>query len=382
MRRVLLLVAAIVTTAALLTPAPVAAGGGNEPVKLGVLAILSGPIGEVGQDAVRGAELAVAQINDDGGLLRGRELELVVADDQADPAVAVQAATRLVQEDGVSVILGPISSGPAIAVSEVATRNRVPMVAFNAGARELTESDSEFVFRTYPIIQDAYAALAEYAVDDLDYETVGYLGWNETAGQAALEGFEEGLDEAGGMLVGDELAAITTPDLSAEIGRLRAENPDAVAIAGPLPLGGNAVRQIRDSGWDVPLLGWVGWYTSGFASFTGSASDGMVMASAFHPDAVTSRVGQTFLETFEAEHGRPPRDIEAVGYDAVRIAAAGIRKAKSSDPEDIAEALHETRVRGVKQRFRWTADGDIRGGHPIVIIEWQGGQQQLIESKP
>jgi branched-chain amino acid transport system substrate-binding protein len=382
MRRFLVLAAALATTAALLAPAPVAAGGGNEPVKLGVLAILSGPIGEVGQDAIRGAELAVERINDGGGVLGGRDLELVVADDQADPAVAVQAATRLVQEDDVSVILGPISSGPAIAVSQVATRNRVPMVAFNAGARELTESDSEFVFRTYPIIQDAYSALAEYAVDGLGYKKIGYLGWNETAGQAALEGFEEGLKKTDGTLAGDELAAITAPELSSEIGRLRAENPDAVAIAAPLPLGGNAVRQIRESGWDVPLLGWVGWYTSGFAPFTGSASDGMVMASAFHPEAVTSRVGQNFLESFEAAHGRQARDIEAVGYDAVNIAAAGIKKAKSSDPAKIAEALHETRVRGVKQPFRWTASGDIRGGHPVVIIEWQGGQQQLIESKP
>jgi branched-chain amino acid transport system substrate-binding protein len=382
MRRLLLLVAAIATTAALLAPAPVAAGGGKEPIKLGALAILSGPVGEVGQDALRGAELAVARINDRGGLLGGRELELVVADDQADPAVAVQAATRLVTDDGVSVILGPISSGPAIAVSQVATRNRVPMVAFNAGARELTESDSEFVFRTYPIIQDAYAALARYGVDDLGYKKIGYLGWNETAGQAALEGFEEGLDKANGNLAGQELAALTAPDLSSEISRLRAENPDAVAIAAPLPLGGNAVRQIRESGWDVPLLGWVGWYTSGFAPFTGSASDGMVMASAFHPDAVKSGVGRAFLQTFEAEHGRPPRDIEAVGYDAVNIAAAGIRKAKSSDPEKIAEALHETSVRGVKQPFRWTAAGDIRGGHPVVIVKWQGGEQQLVESSP
>jgi branched-chain amino acid transport system substrate-binding protein len=382
MRRLTLLLTAMTALAALLAPTPVAAGGDEEPIKLGVLAILSGPVGEVGQDAVRGAELAVARINDNGGLLGGRELELVVADDQADPAIAVQAATRLVQEDGVSVILGPISSGPAIAVSEVATRNSVPMVAFNAGARELTASDSEFVFRTYPIIQDAYAGLAQYAVDDLGYESIGYLGWNETAGQAALEGFEEGLDETGGELAGQELVALTAPDLSAEIGRLRDANPDAVAIGGPLPLGGNAVRQIREAGWDVPLLGWVGWYTSGFAPFTGSASDGMVMASAFHPDAVTSGVGQTFLETFQAEHGRAPRDIEAVGYDAVNIAAAGIRKAKSSDPEDIAAALHETRVKGVKLPFRWTEAGDIRGGHPIVFVEWQGGEQQLIESNP
>ena len=349
------------------------------PIVLGALAPLSGAAGSVGEENVRGSQFAVDEANAAGGVL-GAEVELIEVDTMADPAVAGPAAQRLITEDDATALLGPVSSSAAAAVAETATRDEVPMVAYNAGAEAVTDIGSEFVFRTYPTVQNAYAALGEYAVEELGYETFGFIGWSEIAGTAAVEGLEEGLDAAGGELVSDpELLPITATDFSGPISTIMGEDPDAVVLAAPPPSAGAAARQIREAGWDVPLLGWVGFTGSaGFRAIAGADTvQGMVMASAWHPDAASPGVGEDFVEAFTAQEGRPPTDLEALGYDAARIALTGIEAAGSTDGPAIAAAIHDLEYEGVKAVFVWDESGEVE--HPLWIVAWEGDEHILLD---
>lgn len=352
----------------------------GDPIRIGSISQLTGPVADIGEDTLRGAQFAVDEINEAGGLL-GREVELIGVDDQNDPGVGQQVATQLIRREGVVGILGPILSAAGIAIQPLQDQNEIPAVAYNSGAEALTAQGSEWVFRSSTTLQDGYESLVRHASEAHGYESIAFLGWNETAGEAALEGVEravEGLD--GAELVAVERLAIDTSDFSGSLSTLEGADPDALVIGAPLPFAGVAVNQTREAGWDVPLLGWGGFITEEFGPFTGDSSDGMVMTDTSHWEVVedASEEGARMVEAYREEHGEEPNANELIGYDAAMILMNAIEEAGSTEGADIASTLRETRLEGVRMEYEWMETGDLLD-HPIVVVEWQDGELQLLE---
>jgi len=178
------------------TGTPIATGG---PLKIGSLNTFTGSLGEFGDSISKGAELAVAQCNEVGGVL-GKDVEFTVADTQTNPTVGVDAARRLVDIDGAQVIIGALASGVTTAVAESVTiPSKILLISPASTAATIAAlKDNDMVFRT-TVSDDAQGAvLAQLAYDDLGYRKVGVMADNNPYGVGLAETFKDNFEALGG----------------------------------------------------------------------------------------------------------------------------------------------------------------------------------------
>jgi branched-chain amino acid transport system substrate-binding protein len=178
------------------TPAGTVAAGG--PLKIGMLLDYTGSLAEFGPNIETGAQLAAKQINDAGGVL-GKPIQLIKGDSGTNPQVAVEAATRLINVEGVQAIMGSLSSGVTIAVAEgVAVPNKIVMISPASTSPGLTEvKDDDFLFRT--VLSDAAqgVVLADWAWEQ-GYKKVATTYTNNAYGKGLSDQFVKSYEALGG----------------------------------------------------------------------------------------------------------------------------------------------------------------------------------------
>ena len=184
------------TPTATATPVPL------DPVKIGSIAALTGPIAELGPAINDGAALAAQQVNLAGGVLGGRMLELLTEDGATDPVIAVEAARKLVDIDGISVLIGPLASGVSTAVANAVTiPNNIPQISPSATSPSLTVlEDNDYLFRTAVSDDVQGTALAQLTVE-LGYASASVMYINDAYGQGLSARFAEVFAELGGNVM-------------------------------------------------------------------------------------------------------------------------------------------------------------------------------------
>lgn len=380
-RRSFLLRAALV--AALVLPVSAAAATGRssardaEPIKLGSITILNGPVSVIGLDTVRGAQAEVDYINKHGGAL-GRKIEFISMDDSNTPQLALQSATKLIQDEHVVGLLGPTNTVSSVAVQKLVEQARIPEVLYQAGGEIATAAKIPYVFRSVPTLDFGYDALVTYYFKTRHYKRVAFIGWNLAGGTSALNGVKVATQQLNGVqLVFSQQLPLTTQDFSGAISQAREAKPDVVIIGGPMPFGGVAAKQIRSSGWDVPIGEFGGFVTSDFGTFLSSAANGIVMTDNAHWKPASKRkVGRAFVAYFRSKYHRPPNANELVGADAVGIMVAGIKKAKSTDGDKIQQTIHKMSYNGIRLNAQWDSSGNLKR-FPIPAVVWHADGKRL-----
>lgn len=353
---------------------------GSGPIKVGAVSILSGPSKVVGLDTIRGTEFELNRINHDGGVL-GRKLQLVTADGENDPTVAPQAIGRLLRSDHVSALLGPVNSVSALSALGLVAQAKTPMVLYNAGATKLTATGSPWVIHSSTTISAGFEAVIQYAREHNLASKFALIGWNLAPGETGVAGAKAGLAKYGGQLVSVQLLPLTTDDFSSALANARQSGATALLIDAPMPFAGVLAKQVGQSGWKPQLLGWGGFLAEDFGTFTGAASNGMIMTDTGNAGAIRNRPQATpFLEAFQQRYGREPNANELIGADAIGILAAGMKKANSTDGQKVEQAIHGMTYPGIVLTYHWTPQGDI-ASYPIVVTRWDGGQLQYIETQ-
>lgn len=318
----------------------------GEPIKIGAPIDLTGPAGAAGADALAGAELAVAVLNDAGGLL-GRPIELISRDNETKPEVAVEEARRLVEEDGVVALLAPASSGAALAVStSVAKPLQVPLFTHSSNTDALTIGEfHKYIFALGPsALMEAKAqarALAEeqhtkYALIGADYE----------GGHANVNAFKRYLTEFKPEV---EYSLELYPplgetDFTSHINRLIADEPDFVYSV----LFGADLVAFTKQGNAVGLFDRVEFsslYDSTTLRALGDDAPEGVRAYGRAPFyAVGTPEVATMIEAFHEETGDYPSDFAIMGYDAVWAWAQGVEAAGSTEADEVVAALEGSTV--------------------------------------
>ena len=349
----------------------------NSPIKIGSITILSGPVSVIGLDTVRGAQLEADYINAHGGVL-GRTIELISMDDANTPSLALESATKLIQDEHVVGLLGPTNSVSALAIQKLVDQAKVPEALYTSGANEVTASGSLYVFRTVPALDYGYDALATYLFKSRHLRKIAYIGWNLAAGTTALNGLKVAAQQNSGVqIVSSQQLPLTTQDFLGAIAQAKASNPDVVIIGAPMPFAGVVAKQIRDSGWNVPIGEHGGFVTHDFGAFLGSNADGIVMADNGHwRSATTRKMGRAFINAFHAKYHRPPNANELVGADALGALVAGIKKARSTDGDKIQQALHSLSYNGLRLAAQWDKAGNLRH-FPIPVVVWKSQGKAL-----
>lgn len=346
---------------------------------LGSISILSGPVAGIGVDTLRGAQVELNLLNQQGGV-KGSRIQLVSTDDANDPAKAVADAEKLIQGNHVTGILGPINSVSGIAIQKLVAAANIPVVAYQSGAEELTAACLPNQFRTAATLRQLFDGLGLYEIKKFGYKRIGFLGWDLAAGKSALDGTMDAARQTGAQLVYSTRLPITTQDFSGQIAQAKAANPQLVLIGAPMPFAGVLAKQIRQGGWNVVVGASGDFVSTDFGGFLGKAADGIFMSDNAYSKASESQpAGKAFIDAFQKQYGRPPNANEIVGADTLHTMAMGIQKAGSTDGKKIVDALHSGTISGLRFPIDYTKCGDIQAPDiPGVLWKNQGTALNLV----
>lgn len=325
-------------------------GGGGGELKVAVLAPLSGAVPTFGEMTRDGALLAIEEWNADGGVL-GMTIVPIVEDSQCTPDPAVNAANKVVNQDGVHYIIGEVCSKASIPISEIANAAKVIQISPTSTNPSVTV-DANGVTKTYiyrACFIDPFQGLvgAKFAYENLGYRKA-FLMIDQANDyvKGLAENFKIAFTGMGGEIVGEASYTGTDTDFSAILTQISDSDPDIVYLPDYYNIVNLVTQQALDKGINVPFMGGDGWDS---ADLNKTAAAGGYYTNHYSPDD-TSEVNQAFRSSFEAKYGKTPDALAALAYDATNLLLQAISDAGADDTDKVAEALNNityTAVSGV-----------------------------------
>ena len=321
----------------------------EEPLKIGIISTLSGPPAVLGQQLRNGFTLAVKTL---GGKLGGRQAELVVADDELKPDVAVSKAKELVDRDKVDFVVGPIFSNILGAIMKPVTDAGVILISPNAGSSAFAgkQCNANFFVTSYQNDQ-VHEVLGQYAQDS-GMKKVIVIVPNYQAGKDAAAGFKH-------TFHGEVLDEIYVPlgqlDYSAEISRIAAAKPDAIFAFVPGGMGVNFVKQFRQSGL-ADKISFLSAFTVDEATLPAQqdAALGMYNGSDWAPNLDTPQ-NKAFVDAYLKEYNAVPATYAFQAYDAAQLIDSAVRDVKGNlgDKDALRAALKKADFKSLRGAFKF-----------------------------
>jgi len=351
-----------------------ASGGGADAggeVRIGIIAPLSGPVSSYGIASSNGTILAFEEIDE----ILGRSINTFVYDDRHDTTEAITAFNRLVNQDNVIGIVGPVTSGPTNAVGGEAadTGVRIPMVSPTATHQDVT-SHGDFIFRACFLDNFQARNMAVFAIEYLGAETAAIL---YDVGSAYSEGlmvnFRDEFVRLGGTVVENQAYQTGDVDFRTQLTTIRASEADVLFLPDYYQTIALMAAQVRELGVTSTLLGVDGWEGVLDVLDDPSLMDGTFFSAHFAADD-PSPIVQNFIASFTTRWGAPPNSFAALGFDAAHILAQAIEDAGSTDSGAIIEALQNIRFYGVTGNITFDDRGDPIKDLIVIQISTVNGE--------
>jgi ABC-type branched-subunit amino acid transport system substrate-binding protein len=337
----------------------------KEQIKIGGILDMTGGLAAMGDLISQGARLAVEEINADGGVL-GAELYLVIEDGATDAATAFEAYKKLVEVDGVEVIVGPMISGAVMSSGAYAEDMRVPMISPSATSPLITTEDwTTWVLRTCTDDHFQGAVIADIIIDE-GYETAAILVQDTPYGIGLELVVTEILEGAGVEIVKSIRYDDTKLDYLTELNAIKDANPDVIVQVGYHTDSAVVYEQADDLGLDtIPWLVAEGVYGLEAATYPAAAefmAEANLLGCTLSPEAEAPKYA-AFKAAYEARWGESPGVYCDTVYDAVKLIALAIEEAGEYDGEEILYALYDLGVNyyGASGTITWDANGDRLG---------------------
>jgi branched-chain amino acid transport system substrate-binding protein len=339
-------------------------------VSFGVVTAQSGPLAAAGKFQLNGFQLAVDDVNRAGGVKIGGknyEVEIKVYDTRCAPAEGASAMQRLVTVDKTPIVLGELCTPVAEAESPIALDFQVPFIVTVATGPSITDHGNPYTFRVNANNTQLTKSLADY-VASTKLSPLAFIAWNNDAGRGGVNGMRAALPKSietgyvGYFNVGEV-------DFSSHIANIRNSGAKAVMLLMDEEPGALAIKQIRDAGLDVALIGTLAMGSSRFLTrLDAKYLTGMAQYNAFPPNLPIPRI-KAFNDAYRARFKEESHGFAAQSYDGLRIAVAGLEKAGSiSDGKAIRDAVAATSTEGVIGAIKFDANG--QASPPIYITQW------------
>jgi branched-chain amino acid transport system substrate-binding protein len=380
MLRIALLVTGLLSAAVAFPGAAAAA----EPLRIGITTILSGPFADRGQSEQYGAQLALDQINEAGGVL-GRPVEAFYADNACKPDIGVPATRRLIEQQHVPVIIGALCTPVTHAIEPVVQAAKVPLVIATSAGQDFVDASgaggNEYLFKTIPSEVDIARGLIRF----LKAKNVGSIAIATEAGgfpQANAIALATAARDAGMKVTDQEIITPGSTDLAAMLDRLKAGAPDELLIM-PGSSTAGFFKAYEASRWKVPVSG-----RFDFAVALGAASPAFRDAgglaeltgiAVFTP--LIDKAGvRDFVASYEAHYGLVPTQRSFFVYEATYLVADAIGRAQSDTPAAIETALKTTNMAS-RLGGTYAADDHNHAHTPLFIVGLQAGTPVVIATE-
>ena len=343
---------------------------------------LTGNVANYGKSTLSGLKLAVDQVNKAGGV-NGKQLVVVESDNKSEPAESGNSVTKLITQDKVVAVVGPATSGCVFAATPVVTSNKVPLIAPCATAPAITVDNGqvkEFIFRACFIDPFQGRVMAEFADKTLGVKNVAILhDASSDYSKGLAEVFEKTLNEKGGKVVAKEAFLSKDIDFKAALTKIKAANPEAIYIPGYYEEVAKIIKQTREIGLNVPLIGCDGWDSPKLVEIAGpEALNNTYFSSAFSVEDQTESV-QKFIADYKAMYQKDPDIFCMQGYNAGLVLADALKRAgDGADGTKLAAAIAATKDLPVASG-KLTYDKDHNPIISAIIIEMKDGVQSFKE---
>jgi branched-chain amino acid transport system substrate-binding protein len=352
----------------------------QEVVKIGHSAAVTGPVAYFGKDTENGARMAIEALNARGVQIKGKKVrfELVAEDDGGDPKQATSVAQKLV-DARVNGVVGHETSGTTIPASKIYHQAGIPQISPSSTSPKYTQQGFNTAFRVVANDIQLGRALGHYAVKDMGVKRVAVIDDRTAYGQGLAAEFAKGLQQQGAQVVAKEFTHDKATDFNAILTKIRATKPDLVFFGGMSAVAGPMLRQMKQLGMNVRMMGGDGICSDEIHKLSGGAMpDNQVFcAEAGGVDAA----GRAGLDKFRADYRkRFGIDVQInapYAYDAVMTMADAMVKAGATAPAAYLPVLAKTSYKGVTGPISFDARGDIRDG-TITLYTFKGGKRTVL----
>jgi branched-chain amino acid transport system substrate-binding protein len=348
--------------------------GGNttsNEIVIGEYGSLTGGQATFGISTRNGIDIAVDEINKAGGVL-GKQIRVIVEDDQGLSAEAQTVVTKLITKDKVVAVLGEVASSNSIAAAPVAQQYGIPMISPSSTNPEVTRK-GDYIFRVCFLDPFQGYVMAKFASATLKLNRVAVLRDIKNDYSIGLaDAFIENFKKMGGTIVSDESYSAGDPDFNAQLTATKAKSPQAIFVPGYYTEVGLIARQSKKQGLAVPILGGDGWDSPSLIGIGGKDLDGSFFSNHYSVDD-PSPEARKFLTAYKERFNAVPDALAGLGYDSAMVLFDAIKRAGTTDGMKLRDAIAQTKdFPGVTGKI--TLDADRNANKPAVVLEIKGGK--------
>jgi branched-chain amino acid transport system substrate-binding protein len=324
----------------------------QDKLKVGVIATLSGPPAVIGQQLRNGFNLAVKTL---GGKLGGRDVEVIVADDELKPDVAVAKVKALIERDKVDFVVGPVFSNILAAIMKPVTEGGAILISPNAGTSNFAGKDCNPNFFVTSYQNDQVFGVSGKHAQDTGIKTVFLMAPNYQAGKDALAGFKAFFK---GEIADEVYVPLNQLDFSAELSKIAAAKPEAIYVFLPGGMGVNFVKQFRQAGLADGVT-FLSAFTVDESTLPAQqdAALGFFGGSNWAPD-LDNPQNKAFVAAYEKEFNAVPATYAFQAYDAALLIDSAVRAVGGNvgNKDALRAAMMKADFKSLRGGFRFNTN--------------------------
>lgn len=335
---------------------------------IGGLGPLTGEAASYGISVKQGAEVAIEEINNAGGVKVGDKtytLKLDFADDEASGETALSAYNSLM-DSGIDALLGTVTSGAGLAIAAQTNEDGIFQITPSGSAKELTDFPNQFrLCFTDPLQGET---MAKFAVSELGYKKIAILYNNsDEYSKGVMEAFVTETGKLGGEIVANEAFANKAVDFTTQLTKIKNTDAEVIFVPAYYQDAAYITTQAAELGMELPYLGSDGW-DGVIANVVDTAvlENAIFLSPFFSSD--DSELVKTFVKTYEDKYKSIPDQFAADGYDTVFVMKAALEKAGSTDSAALIKAMTEISVTGVTGDLTFNENGEPNKGAKFIEI--------------
>lgn len=360
------------------------AASGQNTYKIGGIFSVTGPASFLGDPEKKSMNLAIDEINEAGGV-DGRKLEAVIYDTEGDPSKTVKSAGKLINRDGVTAIIGPSRTPTTLAVAPMIKRAKLPFISCAAG-NKIVEPVKPWVFKTAQSDIQAVASIYKH-IRQRGIKKVGIITVANAFGESGKEQLIEQASDFGITMVRSESFGADDTDMTAQLTKIRQEDPGAIVCWGTNPGPAVVAKNIQQLGVETPLYMSHGVASPKFIELAGEAAEGILLptgkilvAELLPEDDPQKRVLTHYIKAYKSRYNETVSGFGGYAYDAVYLLAEAM-EGSGGDKGKIRENLEKiNNYPGISGVFNFSST-DHNGLDPsaFVMVRIKNGDWKLVE---
>ena len=354
-----------------------------DTIKVGIVLPVTGPQAKFGEIEKQSFDMALEEINGGGGI-KGKKLEFLIEDDTGRPEVGRSVVEKLITKDKVVMLGGGYSSSVVYAVAGVAQQNRVPFLINTGAADKITEQGWDYVFRLNPPVSEYASGVETFLAEVVKPKTAVILHENSLFGTKGAQSFNKSCEKLGIKVLMTEGYEHGGIDFKPVLVKVKQMNPDLIYMISYIMDASLLMRQARELKLTPNLFvgGAAGFTLPEFNQNAGKAANYVVSATLWH-QVLPLPGAMDYFNRFKARYNKDTEYHGAEAYAAAYVIKDVLSRAKSFSPEDIKQALSETKLMTVFGPVKFTSyDKKINQNRlTTYVVQWQDGKLQLIWPK-